>query len=892
MKVIHAYAKEIDEVLNTLHSARNGLTQSEAFARLRQFGPNQLPTVKTPKIYTVFFRQFLNPMINILLAVGIISLAIGENTDAGFILGALLLDALIGTFQEYSAEKSAAALRQISALRGLVLRDGEKIEIDSHEIVIGDIVFLESGNKVPADLRLISTHGLEVDESLLTGESLPVIKDADAEISKDAVLADRRTMAFAGTLITRGRAQGVVAGTGLKSELGKIADLVLGNMPTKTPLLIRMQKFSKKLALMFSLAVILIGATLLIRGEPLSEVLLIAVALGVAAIPEGLPVALTITLAIASRRMAKRNVIVRNLAAVEALGSCTYIATDKTGTLTVNEMTANRVVLPEVPPLTVTGSGVAPEGKIEILPYTHETAKKVEQLCQCIVLCNEGQLLKSDGIWKGQGDAVDVALLALAYKGGITPSQIQNQFQLQSRIPYESEIKYAATLHHSNNEQFISVKGALETILAMCKWMDDTQRNNVSSPFFVKKQAEELAAKGFRVIAVASGKPKEQIQLLKPENLRDLTFLGLIGMIDPLRPEAKEAILSAKMAGVEVAMITGDHPTTALTIARELDLAENPQDVITGSSLRSMPTEDSSTIIRSAKVFARVEPSQKLQIVQELARQGQFVAVTGDGANDAPALKAAHVGIAMGKSGTDVAKETSDLIITDDRFSSIVAGIEEGRIAYANIRKVVYLLISTGVGEIVLILFSIIAGLPMPLTAVQLLWLNFVSEGIQDIALAFEPKEGDELKQKPRAPNESIFDKLMLERVVLSSLVIGLIGFLVYRFLLKSGLELAIAQNHILLLMVLFENIMIGNARSENISGFKINPFSNPLLLFGTIAAQGVHILSMYIPATQRLLGTSPISFKDWFFYLLLASTMFIVIELHKLIWKLRHKKS
>lgn len=851
-----------------MSSLDSGLTEEEATARRAQDGPNQLPTASPPKFLRIFMRQFIHPLIYILILVGVLSLLLGHTSDAFIILIVLLFNASIGALQEYGAEKSAINLRAIVPARSRVLRDSVELEIDSSQLVRGDIVFLESGSKVPADLRLLHTHGVEIDESLLTGESLPVTKNALAGLPSTAALGDRQTMAFAGTLVTRGRARGVVTSIGLETELGKIADAVLRSVSTQTPLVIRMDKFVTKLALLFAAAVVVIGAILIARDEPLFEVLQLAVALGVAAIPEGLPVALTITLAVASRRMAKRHVIVRHLSAVEALGSCTFIATDKTGTLTINEITAKLIALPLQPAIATTDADL-----------------KARNICRAAALCNEAKLIqKDDDVWVGQGDAMDVALLIMAQEASIDLQQLQATWQLRAQLPFESERQYAATLHQAANEQLVSVKGAIERVLPMCNSYATSEGVYPIDAHAIEQQAMTLANNGYRVLAIAGATPIPQLDHLEPQQLCNLTFLGLIGMIDPLRPKTREAISAARSAGMRVAMITGDHPATALNIARELDLAQEFSEIVTGPMLKSAQTAaEVATLTNHARIFARVEPQQKLQIVQSLIHQGHFVAVTGDGANDAPALKAAHVGVAMGKSGTDAARESADLIITDDRFSSLIAGIEEGRIAYANIRKVIYLLISTGIGEIALIFLSILLGLPLPLTAVQLLWLNLVTEGVQTVALAFEGKEGDELTQPPRTPNETIFNRLMIERVALSASVMGGVGILVYISLIRAGLAQTAIHNHILLLMVLFENILIGNARSETKSAFLQNPLRNPFLLLGTVTALLIHLAAMHIPLLQRVLGVSPISPGEWLYYVLLASTMFLVIEAHKL---------
>jgi Ca2+-transporting ATPase len=871
-----AHSESLDRLLAELNTTAQGLTHAEAGERLRRFGPNQLPTPPPTHVFRLFIRQFFNPLIYILLVVGLISILIGHHSDAVFILTILGINAIIGTVQESSAERGAMALKQVVSARIGVLRDGKPVEIDTVQLVVGDVLLLESGRKLPADARLLSAQGLEIDESLLTGESIAAFKDPAAPVAQHAVVGDRRNMAFAGTLVTRGRAQAVVVATGLATELGKIADSVLHGESAKTPLIQRMEQFTRKLAIIFSVAVVLVGGVLIAQGQPWIEVFFLAVALGVSAIPEGLPVALTVALAIASRRMAKRNVIVRKLASVEALGSCTFIGTDKTGTLTVNEMSVRRAYLP-------TGQMI----DLGSLPG-HSDSEALRELALASALCNEA--VRSEKHTTGfRGDSVDVALLAFAEKSGLDPASLLGRFVSVGEIPFESELQFAATAHQESAREGetsvrYSAKGALEKILLMCR--ASTERRSE-----IEAEASRLATQGYRVLAVAGAvRPSFRssavaARALAVDDLSELEFLGLLGMIDPPRPEALEAIRASHRAGVDVAMITGDHPVTALAIARELEIAQSDDQVTTGVVLKKASASSEASFDQSvmrARVFARVEPNQKLQIVQSLIRQGHFVAVTGDGANDAPALKAANVGVAMGKSGTDVAKETADLIITDDRFSSIIAGIEEGRVAYANVRKVIYLLISTGVAEVFLFVLSILAGYPIPLTAVQLLWLNLVTNGIQDVALAFEPKEGDELTRPPRDPQEPVFDRLMIERVVISALVMGGVSFYEYHRLIGSGMDHATIQNHLLLLMVLFENIMIGNARSETKYGLTISPFRNPFLLIGTAAAQGIHIAAMHFEPLSSVLGTKPVAFRDWLEYLGVAVSLFVAIELHK----------
>ena len=871
-----AHAVELNELLQNLKSKPSGLSTHESKQRLDKFGRNIFPSSPPKTISSIFFHQFLDPLIYVLAFAGIVAVSLGDYTDAFFILLVLIINAVIGTIQEYGAEKSALALKQMSATKAVVIREGESFEIDAEELVPGDIVTLESGNKVPADIRLLSLQNLEVDESLLTGESLAVAKNEKLKPVKEASLGDRKNMAYSGSIVIKGRGRGVVVGTGFSTELGKIAEAISFSESAKPPLIIRMEIFTKKLTFYFVLVTIAMALYLFYKGQGWHDILMFSVALAVSAIPEGLPVALTIALAVASRKMAKRNVIVRKLPAVESLGSCTFIATDKTGTLTVNQLTVKKIAFPEQEALLVSGTGLSPEGRVHFTKDESQLRESLYLLLRAGVLCNEAQLYRKDDIWKGSGDAVDLAFLVLSHKAGQHPDDFHQNYKVVQEIPYEPENKYAANLHESKEAGrcIISVKGALEKILTLC---------DVGNKDMITAQADAMAEEGLRVLALAGG---ESLNKERPliDQLSNLQFYGIVGMMDPLRSDALDAVAACHEAGIRVAMVTGDHPKTAFAIAKELGLASSQDQVVTGPQLKESNEISKRKLIDGARVFARVEPKQKLEIVTHLIDNSHFVAVTGDGANDAPALKKANVGIAMGKSGTDVAKETADLILTDDKFSSIVSGIEEGRIAYSNIRKVVSLLVTTGVAEILMFSLCLVMDTPLPLTAIQLLWLNLVTNSIQHIGISFEPGEGDELKRSPRNPDEPIFDRLMIERVFLSAIVIGGVSFWQFQDFLKSGMELSEARNFTLLLMVLFENMMVGNCRSEKKSLFVMNPLNNPILLFGTIAAQLFHITCMYIPSVAEVVGLSPVDLTEWTRLLALSSSVLLAMEVYKFI--------
>jgi magnesium-transporting ATPase (P-type) len=885
-----AHAQTSDEVLAELKVRRDGLSAAEAAQRLARHGRNELPEPPPVGVLQVVLRQFASPLIYILLVAAVVSSAIGDLKDAGFIVLVLVLNATIGAIQEFRAERSARGLRSQMTARAHVLRDESECEIDTAEVVPGDVVVIESGAKVPADLRLIS-GSVEVDESLLTGESVPVLKRADAVVAADATLGDRATMAFAGTLVTRGRSYGVTVTTGLSTQLGHIASSLASADSAKPPLLERIERFTRKIAVAALAAIVLLGGLMLLRGESVHSVFLGAVALAVSVIPEGLPVALTVALAIAARRMSKRKVIVRRLAAVEALGSCTFIASDKTGTLTMNELTVKRLLLPGSGPWEVTGEGATPNGTVLVPPEDQQVEQRLlrlERLATTVALCNDATLAQKNGSWISHGDSVDVAMLVLAEKLGISRSMAETQTPRVAAVPFEAARQYAATVNESADGLRVAVKGAQERVLAMCSHMATARGDLPLDHDAVVAQANELAAAGYRVIAVAAGAGCVLADgEVDPESLRDLVLLGFVGMLDPLRPEASAAIQACRDAGIEVAMVTGDHPVTALAIASELGLATTHDHVLTGPALKEAAAAGQEAFderIAGVRVFARVEPQQKLEIVQALIRRGHFVAVTGDGANDAPAMRAANLGVAMGQRGTDVAKDTGELILTDDNFASIVAGVEEGRVAYSNVRKVIFLLVSSGAAELVLFTLSIVSGLPLPLLPAQILWLNLVTNGIQDVALAFEPAEGGELSHRPRSPREPIFNWLMLRRTALSAAVMGGIAFAAFYWMMEQGWELDSARNTLLLLLVLFENVQAGNARSEERSLLRLSPLRNPLLLVGVIVAQLLHIASMYTPGLRDVLDVMPVSFDVWIALFGLALLLFAAMEVDKLL--------
>lgn len=888
------YAIPLDEILETLDTTTGGLTHAEAQVRQDYYGANRLPQSPPPSIWHILGRQFCSPLIYILGLAAVISVLIGDRKDAAFILAVLGINAVIGGYQEWRAEQSNRSLQKLLTIRASVMRDGEVQDIDAEAVVPGDVVWLESGNRVPADLRLIRLHNLEVDESLLTGESLTVFKDGQWMGEPSTPLGDRRNMVYAGSIVVRGRGMGVVVATGTQTAVGQLALDVISAVGGKPPLLKRMERFSRVIALVVLVAAIAIAWIGVIRhGYSVMDMVLFGVALAVSAIPEGLPVALTVALAIATHRMAKRGVIVRRLPAVEGLGSCTLIASDKTGTLTCNELTVRKMCLPNGELFDVTGEGFAPVGHvIQDGQIIAPDRLPLDRMARVAVLCNEADLHQGAEGWVWRGDPTDVALLTLAHKLGWVREATLSLYPQINDIPFEPEHQFAATYHVIEHQVYALVKGAPERVLNMCSPLSDGADWGAI--------AHRMASQGFRVLALAEGVVSEPLEPTQvPPEPSNLSLLGFVGMIDPLRPGVKEAIATCHAAGIAVWMVTGDHPATALAIAQEMGLVTSPQQVITGNLLtdqesRLSPQAFSTElqhIIQTSCVFARTAPHQKLQLVNAARESGHFVAVTGDGVNDAPALRAANIGVAMGKAGTDVAREAAELVISDDNFATIVAGVEEGRIAYDNVRKVIYLLVSTGAAEIVLIGLAVAQGLPLPLLPVQLLWLNLVTNGIQDVALAFEPGEGDALQHRPRSPREPIFNQLMIERTLMGAIVMGGVSFATFQWMLDAGWSTASARNIILLLMVLFENIHVSNCRSEVKSVFQLSPLRSPVLLIGTVTAFLIHVSMLYLPWGQRFLDTEPVDLHTWIVLIGLGLTILVASELHKgirFLWRRR----
>jgi Ca2+-transporting ATPase len=804
-------------------------------------------------------------------------------------MAVVLLNAIIGYIQEFKAEKSVRALKEMVVPRARVIRDGVEKEINSLKLVPGDIVLLASGSKVPADLRLFSKIELKVEEAMLTGESIPAEKTI-ADIKEDHLTpGDQRNMAFMGTVVVSGRAHGIVVETGQRTVLGQIAKEVREVSAFKTPLQDKLERFAKLVGfVVMGVSALVFGAGIIL-GEKASDMFMTAVAMAVSAIPEGLPIAVTITMAIGVTRMARRNAIIRKLPAVETLGSTTVIGSDKTGTLTKNEMTV-RVIFDGDKTYEVTGSGYEPEGTI----FHGQASVNVGELINLRrvlrigLLCNESNVYEKNNFYRVDGDPTEGALIVSACKAGLECEEERNNYTQIAMLPFESDLGYMATLHKDKDMKVILVKGAPERVLDMCT--KGTYGESLDTDGILQV-ADTFARAGLRVLAMAYKEAPADMEDITHHDIEsDLIFAGFQGMLDPPRPEAIDAIKDCKDSGIRIVMITGDHGTTASAIARKLGITTGVSDVLTGREIETMSDDELFNVLKKVSVFARVSPHHKLRIVRQLTRHGEVVAVTGDGVNDAPALKAAHIGIAMGKGGTDVAKEASDMVLADDNFASIFAAVEEGRVVYGNIRKVTLFLISCGFGELIAILATILMRIPLPYIPAQILWLNLVTNGLQDIALAFEPAEEGTLRTPPKEPTEGILSSLMIQRTVLMGTVLAAGTLFVFMADLHAGVPLERARTAALTTMVFFQFYQALNCRSETKSIFSMRLMSNPFLFYAMIAAFFAQLAVLYVPAFQWIFRTVPLSMTEWLEVGLVTVTIVIAVEFDK--WMRRRKMS
>jgi cation-transporting ATPase F len=903
-----------------------GLDDLEVARRRAQYGPNLITTRRGHGPLVRFLLQFHQPLIYIMLAAAVITGVLKEWVDCSVILGVVLVNAIIGFIQESKAIAAIEALAKTLTTAATVVRAGRKIRVPSPDIVPGDIVLLQSGDKVPADLRLFRYRDLHVAEAALTGESVPVGKSL-ALLGSDTVLADRKNMAYASTLVTYGQGTGVVVATGDRTEVGRISQLIESADELQTPLTRRIAHFSRiLLVLILGLAAVNFAVGLL-RGQSPVEMFMASVALAVAAIPEGLPAAVTITLAIGVARMAKRRAIIRKLPAVETLGSTTVICSDKTGTLTENQMTVTAIVAGGEP-FNVTGVGYSPQGEVLAKGDNVDPAPENGQpetrfsvaglhgrvaLLECLragMLCNDTLLVQVEGRWDIQGDPTEGSLIVAAAKAGLDANVLREELPRVDAIPFESEYQYMATLHEQGlgRPRLVYVKGAVESILQRCtESLDAAGHSHPLDKVSVHAQVATLASRGLRVLAFARGQlPPDTVTVSHADVASDLTFLGLQAMIDPPRVEAIAAVRACQMAGMRVKMITGDHALTAAAIASQIGLDGAPSGignqesgvktqesegiearhlttVLTGQDLAKLSDEELIEVAEKTAVFARVAPEQKLRLVRALQARGHIVAMTGDGVNDAPALKQADIGVAMGRSGTDVAKEAADMVLTDDNFASIEAAVEEGRGVFDNLTKFIVWTLPTNIGEGLVVLMAVLVGTVLPISPVQILWVNMTTAILLGLMLAFEPKEPGIMERPPRDPYAPILSRALLMRIGLVStlLLIGAFGLFEWMEEVQK-VSLEEARTAAVNLFVFGELFYLFNCRSLTKSMFRIGVFSNPAAFGGVLAMVALQLLFTYVPAMNRIFGSAPIDWDVWAMILVFGLIVYVVIEVEK----------
>lgn len=867
MKYHEMSRNDVEEALNTDLSL--GLSEEDVKKRRNQYGFNELEEGEKQSAILLFFSQFKDFMVLVLLAATLISGLLGEYIDAIAIIAIVIVNGCLGFFQERKAEKSLQALKELSAPQVTVLRDGEWRKIASREVVPGDVLKFSSGDRIGADVRLISSRSLEIEESALTGESLPVQKQIDPLTSASVGIGDLENMAFMGTMVTRGSGEGIVCAIGMKTAMGQIADLLQSAQTMETPLQRRLEQLGKILIIAALLLTVLVVVVGVIQGQNLYTMFLAGVSLAVAAIPEGLPAIVTVALSLGVQRMIKKNAIVRKLPAVETLGCASVICSDKTGTMTQNKMTVTHL-WSGGQIWTVDGVGYQPEGNFYRQDQVYNPAKDkaLQQLLMFGMLCNNSEIVSKNDEYRIDGDPTEGALLVAAMKAGFERTTLLNQFEIVHEFPFDSSRKMmSVVVKDQNGKQFIVTKGAPDVLLGLSQsvlWDHKTHVLNNEVKVTIQTAINDLASMALRTIAIGFKPiPDNTVILHEKEAERDLIFIGLHGMIDPPRPEVKLAVKECRDAGIKTVMITGDHVITAKAIAKQLGILTGKSKVIEGKALAEMSVNDLEDVVEDVSVFARVSPEHKLKIVKALQNKGHIVAMTGDGVNDAPAIKAADIGVAMGITGTDVAKEASSLVLLDDNFTTIKAAIKEGRNIYENIRKFIRYLLASNVGEILVMLFAMLMGLPLPLVPIQILWVNLVTDGLPAMALGLDQPEENVMKRKPRSPREGVFARGLGWKVISRGFLIGVVTLVAFITAYQSPENLAYAQTVAFATLVMAQLIHVFDCRSER-SVLSRNPFGNKFLVLAVISSLLLMFVVIYYPTLQPIFHTVPINPRDW----------------------------
>ena len=882
------HAQSGDEVLQALSSRSSGLTDDEVSARLQQYGPNKLPQAPQPGTFTRFIKQFANLLVIVLIVAGVLTALLQHWIDTFVIFGVVIVNAIIGVIQEGKAEKAMDSIRNMLALKAAVIRNGKRRTLEGDSLVPGDIVLLEAGDKVPADLRLLRSHGLAIQESLLTGESLPVEKHTKA-VSEDAGLGDRECLAFSGTSVTAGQGMGVVIATGATTEIGRIGGLLSEVQKLTTPLVEQMDVLAKWITgIILAIAVVLLLVGTWILEQPFTELFLAVVGLSVAAIPEGLPAVLTITLAVGVQSMAKRNAIVRVLPAIETLGSVSVICSDKTGTFTRNEMMVVSAVTQDAH-FEVDGEGYAPVGDILLdgepaAPQQHPVLRDMARLS---ALCNDAEIHSKSGQWGIEGDPMEAALLSFAGKVTMPDGgDFRHDWPRTDVLPFDSARQFMATLNHNHNGSgLVLVKGAPEVILKRCGSVlsGDGSHSDLVPEAWLDK-AEALARQGQRVLALAGKQVSAEHTVLAAQDVDNgLCLLGLVGLIDPPRQEAIEAVKTCRAARIQVKMITGDHAVTAQAIGKQLGLAHG--SVLTGTQLDALSDDELKQAVQTTDIFARTTPEHKLRLVMALQSLGLTVSMTGDGVNDAPSLKRADAGVAMGLKGSEAAKEAAEVVLADDNFASIAAAVEQGRTVYANIKKVVSWTLPTNAGEALTIIVAMLAGLPYPITPVQILWVNMITAVTLGMALAFEPTDKDTMKKPPRPRGQALIQPALVWQIMLVGSLFFLAVFSIYQYAIEAGHEVEYARTQAMNMLVGLEIFYLFFIRTMHRRSISLSGIRGTRVVWSAVGFVVIAQLAIcYIPVLQTVFGTRAPDITDNLLIVLTGIVMLIVLEMEKVI--------